>query len=254
MMGYWDGALWTPHRQPLPPTPHAAPVSVQLPVQLPVQPPAPGLAGAGAPASPWSPQNLLGTAKQYLGDPKVQANGKAVAGGALIADGVIGFGERRQGLSGAIGTIIFAIVWLILTLGPGMPLNNAEPRAGTVHASATVVSVRTDSKGSCTPVAELRVNGTPYSIRSSMSEKPCPYMKGDLIDVTYHPDDIRATAAIAPSNGFKIFLAFAPWIGVLALIGGIWTFIKRAGSIVAGVVLLTKGLRGRRALKQTDRE
>jgi hypothetical protein len=242
MMGYWDGNFWTPHRQPLPPVEDAAPVTVQPPVLQPL--PVPDTRPGG-----WSPQSLLGTAKDLLADPKVRANGKTAAGGALIADGVVGFGERRQGLGGALGTIAFAIVWLVLTLGPGMPLNNAEPRSGTVHAQGTVVSVRTDSKGSCTPVAELRVDGHPYSIRSSMSEKPCPYVKGDRIDVTYHPDNIQGTAAVAPSGPFKLFLAFAPWIGWIALIGGIWTFIKRAGSIVAGVMLLVRGLKDRRALQ-----
>lgn len=251
MMGYWDGNGWTAHKQPLPPAQEAVPVSVQAPTPAQQVPQYATAGGPGSqPSQPWSPEALIGTAKKYMGDPNVRANGTTAAGGALIADGIVGFGEERQGIGGAIGTILFGILWLVLTLGPGMPLNNAEPRAGTLHAQATVVNVQVDAKGNCTPIAELVVAGTPYTVHSSVSQKPCPYMKGEKIDVTYHPDDIAATATIPPSGFFKTFLTFAPWLGVLAIIGGVWTFIKRAGSIAAGIFLLRKGLRARKALKE----
>ncbi|WP_422759040.1 DUF2510 domain-containing protein [Paenarthrobacter sp. C1] len=247
MMGYWDGNGWTAHKQPLPPTQEAVPVAAQVPA---VAQPAEQYAGTGGQSShPWAPEAFVGTAKKYMGDPNVRANGTTAAGGALIADGVVGFGEQRQGIGGAIGTIVFGVIWLILCLTPGMPLHNAEPRAGTLHAQATVVNVQVDAKGNCSPVAELVVDGTSYAVHSNVSEKPCPYMKGEKIDVTYHPADIQATATIPPSGFFKTFLTFAPWIGVLVIAGGVWTFIKRAGSIAAGIFLLRKGLLARKALK-----
>ena len=245
MMGYWDGNGWTAHKQPMPPAQEAVPVAVQAPAQ---QVPQFSPAG-GQPAQPWAPESLIGTAKKYIGDPNVQATGTAAAGGALIADGIVGFGEKRQGLGGAIGTIIFGIVWLVMTMTPGMPFSNPEPRAGSVHAQATVTNVQVNSKGNCSPVAELTVGGTAYTVRSNVSQSPCPYMKGEKVEVTYHPTDPAATAAFTPSGFYKTFLTFAPWIGVLVIAGGVWTFIKRAGSIAAGIFLLRKGLRARKAQK-----
>ncbi|WP_312875830.1 DUF2510 domain-containing protein [Arthrobacter terrae] len=252
MMGYWDGNGWTGHKQPLPPAQEAVPVSVHAPEAAQTVPQYAAAANPGAQASrPWSPEALIGTARRYVGDPGVRAGGTAAAGGALIADGVVGFGQNRQGLKGAIGTIIFGVVWLFLSLTPGMPLHNEVPRAGTIHTQATVTNVQVNDKGNCTPVAELVVDGKSYVVRSSVSQSPCPYMKGEKIDVTYYPDDVAATAAIPPSGFFKVFLTFAPWIGVLAVIGGVWTLIKRTAEIGGGIFLLRKGLLDRRAQNET---
>lgn len=242
MMGYWDGSGWTPHKQPLPPAQETAPVAVQAPAPQ-----------AAAPAgSQWSPENLVESVKRTVLNKENQALGTTAAGGALIADGIVGFGENRKGLGGAIGTIIFAIIWLVVTMVPGMPLHNTEPRAGTLHAQGTVIAVDVSSKGNCSPVAQLLVDGRAYTIHSGVSQSPCPYAKGDKIDLTYHPDDVAATAAIPPSGAFKLFLTFAPWIGVLVLLGGVWTLIKRLAEIGGGIFLLRKGLQDRRALKEAE--
>ena len=250
MMGYWDGNGWTAHKQPLPPAQEAVPVSVQAPEpSLQMQ----GAAGQSAPASSqWLPDNLVESVKRTVLNKENQALGATAAGGALIADGIVGFGEKRQGLGGAIGTIIFGIIWLIMTMTPGMPFSNPEPRAGSVHAQATITNVQVNAKGGCSPVAELVVDGTSYTVRSSMSESPCPYMKGEKADVTYHPTDPAATATFTPSGFFKTFLTFAPWIGVLVIIGGAWTLIKRLAAIGGGIFLLRKGLRDRKAMKDAE--
>jgi hypothetical protein len=250
MMGYWDGNGWTAHKQPLPPAQEAVPVSVQAPT--PAQQ-VPQYATAGGPGSqPWAPESLIGTARKFMGDPSVRANGTTAAGGALIADGIVGFGEKRQGLGGAIGTIIFGIIWVILTMTPGMPFSNPEPRAGSVHTQATVTNVQVGTKGGCSPIAELVVDGTSYTVRSNVSESPCPYMKGEKLDVTYHPTDPAATAAFTPTGFYKTFLTLAPWIGVLVIIGGAWTLIKRLAAIGGGIFLLRKGLRDRKAMKDAE--
>lgn len=243
-MGYWNGEGWTGHKQPLPPAQEATPVSVVVPPKHAVDPVQPSTS---------APHSIFAAVKEMASDPGTKANGTAAAGGALIADGVVGFGERRQGLGGAIGTILFGIAWLVFTLTPGMPLNNAEPRAGTIHTQGTVARISIDSKGQCSPVAEFVVDGKTYTVNSGLSEKPCPYIKGSKIDVTYHPSDVTATATIPPTGFFKTFLTFAPWIGILAIVAGAWTFILRAGSIAAGIVLLRKGFRARKALAE-DRE
>jgi hypothetical protein len=264
MARYWDGAGWTDQYRPLPDDEEAPPTDytqAAAPLSHQYQQPAPGYQQQPFQQqnSDWSPANIIETVKTAALDKNNQAIGTQAAGGALIADGIIGFGEKRAGIFGAIGTIIFGIVWIVVTSMMLDPFAaSSEIKAGEVKVAAQVSEVKWNesksssskkSSPSCAPIATFNVDGTTYTATSNSYTSPCPWDKGETIDVIYNKDQIAASARVDDSKTMELFTFIFPAAGFLVIAGGVWTFIKRAGSIGAGIYLFRRGKKNREALK-----
>lgn len=249
-MGYWDGTGWTAHKQPLPPGRDSAPISAQEPST-----------GQASPAAgQWTPEGLFEGVKRTVLNKNNQAVGTAVAGGALIADGAVGIGQNRGGIGSAVTMMFIGVAFLAVgssVVGETKASNTVH--AGEIKATAVVrdiswsspsgVSGSKSSNETCKPNVVATVNGEEYTTTSSFSASPCPWHAGDSVKVIYDPEHVDSTIRMDQSDGWALLPLLFPATGALMLIGGIWTFIKRAGSIAAGIFLLTKGLKDRRALK-----
>lgn len=242
MMDYWDGAQWSGNVRPVPPTQPPAPSPDSQPISVPESNPQ----SLPCPTeNPWAPENIIEQVKDVASDKRNQATGMQAGGGALIADGVIGFGEKRAGIFGAIGTIFFGVFWLAITSfffsGTGMQDHEAK-------TSGTVQSVRyeetRDSDGDwetrCYPEAFFVVDGERYTATPDVSISPCPWNEGETVDVFYDKSE-PSDAHISTVEETKIFRIIFPAVGVFIILAGIGTFIKRAASIGAGIWLWRKG-------------
>ena len=196
-----------------------------------------------------------------------------VAGGALIADGVIGFGRNRQGIFGSIVgiglgigiTVVFGFI-----LGPSMAAQGSlkEP----VQAQATVIDVirtvtesdpgQSSSSSSMTCGVTIRYateeGQTIESGTSFTSSALCSYSPGQLVEVTYDATTVGNFQGL-DSTGDMLTRWF-PWIfagvGVLIALSSFWTLILRATQIGGGIYLIQRSRqkdRERRARKEEKR-
>jgi hypothetical protein len=181
-----------------------------------------------------------------------------IAGGALIADGVVGFGPNRQGIFGslvgiAVGTAM--AIGIALFIAPGM--SEQSTLTNPVNAQATVVDVQrvstqnvddrgkpTSTSTSCSVLIRYTTmdgqaieSGTPYS-----SSSLCSYSPGQSVDITY---DARKPATFQglDSTG-DVINRWLPWIfvavGVIIAVSSLWTLIVRATQIGGGIYLIRR--------------
>lgn len=191
-------------------------------------------------------------ARQYAASPQGRATGTAVAGGALLADGVIGFGGKRSGIGGAVGGMIFGLVFIALSLLVLKPLilDQATVHAGEATIQGTVIDqhASTGEHGRmCSPEASFVVDGQSYAASGTGSSSTCPPL-GSHLKVIYRTAD-PADARVAPDSMSRTMAWIFPAAGALVFVMSLWTFVVRAGEISVGGVLLFKGLRARRAAK-----
>jgi hypothetical protein len=215
------------------------------------------------PALPWSPENVANTARQYMENPDVRAAGTSAAGAALIVDGAVGIGGKRGGIGGALGTILFGVVWLIFStflMGAFTGGNDVGP--GEIKGTAIVRDVdwidsssgsRRSTNKTCRPVAELTVDGTSYTATTGYSAAPCEWTPGQTVTVIYHPAHVQETARVVASGGVMIMAFLFPALGAVMIVAGVGAFMLRAGSIAAGIVLIRQGLKARRMPARTWR-
>ncbi len=179
-------------------------------------------------------------------------------GGALIADGVIGFGKNRVGIGGAIGNIIvgtgIAIAFAFF-VAPWM--SDQAGISDPVATQAEVVAVdqfqseNKDDKGNvtstslvCTVTLEYATQDdgviqvtTPYS-----SSSLCSRFVGEQVDIRYDAQSPgRFEGLDALGDGFTKWF---PWIfaavGVLIALSGLWTLMLRATQIGGGIYLIAR--------------
>jgi hypothetical protein len=232
-MRYWDGNVWTPHVQPLPPAADAQPVTPRWPTLN------DRLSGYWAQAT------------RYAATDAGKGTGTAVAGGALLADGVIGLG-RRQGIAGAVGGMLFGAAFVAVSLLGLKPLilDPATTHAGEATTQGTVVDQHAylaDEGRMCSPEASFVVAGTTYTAATSGASSTCPAL-GSHVTVIYRTAD-PADARVAPERWLQVLGWAFPVVGVLILVSSLWTFVVRAGEISVGGVLLFRGLRARRTTR-----
>ncbi|WP_412871124.1 DUF3592 domain-containing protein [Cellulomonas sp. 179-A 4D5 NHS] len=187
-------------------------------------------------------------------DPRAPGTTEAMAGGALLADGVLGVGSRRQGIGGAVKTAVLGLVFLVIGLGALHLVGQDDAGPGDVTTQGTVVdqqwhtnhSSTSGSRRMCSPAAEFTVDGQVYTAVSNSSSGSCPAI-GTTVTVVYDPADPGATGRLPAPATVALLLWLFPVAGAVMLLTGIGTFVARAASIGAGVALLTDGLRRRRA-------
>jgi hypothetical protein len=190
--------------------------------------------------------------KQVAANKENQAIGTSIAGGALIADGAVGLG-KRGGLRNSIGTIVFAIVWIVFTSFLLSPITEGgKPAAGETTTQGQIFDLSKDREGYCGPLASFKAgDGQTYETRVSYRSKPCGKVLGETVTVIYNPADPTGSARVAsPASELGIFGIF-PWIGWGLLALGIFGLIKNISFIAAGIALLRKGLKDRKRLKSS---
>lgn len=260
LLRLWDGLRWTQDRQPLPPATDAQPVipthwtpeGQSDPHTAPVPNLLSAIVGAQRGGAAWSPGGLVGAAQHYMADEQHRADGTAVAGGALLADGVVGFGRNRVGVVGAIrsiavGAVLLLVSWFLLKplmwdpmrVGPGETAVQATVLAQNRHQTD-------DGVTSCAPEVSYQVDGQVYVITPTWSSSDCPSV-GSSERVIYRVADPADGRVVTTGPFMWAFLMF-PAAALVFLVSGICTLIVRLTSIGAGTGLLVKGLRDRRRI------
>lgn len=221
---YWTGLVWTEARQPLPPAVGTAPLTIPAPSAVPSR-------GFG----PYLPSTA---SMPYATPQPAQAN--AVVGQTLaLVETVVGGGRRRGAIGSAVATMFFGALWLALSLGITQAITQGDSRPGDVTTSGTVTAVASYIDGQnhrmCSPKAEFVVGGVTYAAAGAGSSSSCPRV-GSEVTVTYDPANPESTGRIAAPGWLKIFTWGFPAIGVLVILSGVWTLIRRAASKVAGAI------------------
>jgi hypothetical protein len=181
----------------------------------------------------------------------------SLAGGALLADGFIGFGKNRQGIVGSFTGIFVGIALALgagLFLAPAMAqqstLENPMSTQATVIAVERVVSTSDSSSSSssssltCAVVVQYSTtegqtveSTTPYT-----SSSLCSFAQGQVVEITYDANNIGRFSGLDPLG--DTFSQWFPWVlvgvGVLIAAGSFWTFLLRATQIGGGIYLINK--------------
>lgn len=261
LLRLWDGLRWTQDRQPLPPATDAQPV---IPTHWtpegqsdPHTAPVPNLlstiVGAQRGGAAWSPDGLVGAAPHYMADEQHRADGTAVAGGALLADGVVGFGRNRVGVVGAIRSIAIGGIFLLFSWFLLKPLiwDPMKVGPGETAVQATVLAQNRHQTGdgvtSCSPEVSYQVDRQVYFITSTWWSSDCP-AAGSSAKVIYPVAD-PADGRVVMTGPLVWAVLIFPAVALLLLVSGLWTLLVRLTSIGAGTGLLVKGLGDRRRIK-----
>lgn len=179
-------------------------------------------------------------------------------GGALIADGVIGFGKNRVGIGGAIGNIIVGTgiaVAFAFFVAPWMTAQTAISSPVTTQAEVIAVdqfqSENKDERGNvtstslvCTVTVEYATDtdGVIQATTAYSSSSLCSRFVGEQVEIRY---DAQAPGRFegldAMSDGFTKWF---PWIfvaaGILIALSGAWTLLLRATQIGGGIYLIAR--------------
>jgi hypothetical protein len=241
---YYDGVQWVG-------SPVAAPQSVPMP-----QPGSVWNSGGGEGLI----DGLIGRAKEFAADEKNQGTAMAVAGGAAIADGVVGIG-RRPGIGSAITSIIFGIVFALIGWNiTGMfasAMDVAEKRANERETQVQIVEMSYDTDGYCQP--NVSVEETIVSLPLPVKSQPCEFAVGETVGVYYapgFPSSVRLSTASADEmkQSAAGMIDLFRWVfvgaGVLLAIGGVFQLLMKLGVIAGGSVLLVLGLRKRKTAQE----
>lgn len=203
---------------------------------------------------------LLDRAREFATDDKNQGTAMAVAGGAAIADGVVGIG-KRPGIGSAIGSIFFGIIFMVVGFNiPGLFLSAMdveEKRASERETQVQVVDLTYDTDNYCQPY--VLVENTRVPLKLPVKSNPCEFAVGDSVGVYYAPglpSSVRLSgeAADGMKDSVGKFMNLFVWIfagaGALTAIGGVFQLLMKLGVIAGGSVLMVMGLRKRKAAQE----
>jgi hypothetical protein len=195
-------------------------------------------------------------------DPHLQGRAAQIAGGALLADGLIGLenpldGKKKR--AGIFGNVLLIIFGLIFFFVGSYIAKSVTPYEKGIMTTGTVTSVEshtsTDSKGrtstSCSAQVEFSVSDKVYKVSPSFSSDTFCGMQGSPIDVSYLPENPSGARAIPSGAGW---IKSAKYIGVFILVIAIGTTLIRLTEIIAGVWLLLYGRRRVREYPSTTPE
>jgi hypothetical protein len=223
---WWDGAIWA---------------------EITRKPENPAAGGA---------DKLLGGA---LGNLPEQAKGfynqhesgvQQAAGGALIADGVIGVtGGGKSGLFEGLINLFTGTVGIIL--GIIFMVQAAHSTYGDVQnptpATATISAVdKSTPEGQTAPICSVKVSfttSTGKNISASLNDQPtriCEKGVGGVVYVMYdsdYPQSVRETDS-SDGRSIPLFPLIFLLAGTVSLLRGIWMTMLRSGEIGAGVALI----------------
>ncbi len=261
---FWDGAAWTAHTQP-----YAAPVT-----DAPVRPAPPAAEPQGfrtptgeviggtwgsilttlttppAQTSDARPhdQNLLSAGQDFY---RAHQRGvDTVAGGALVAEGLLGLdgrGNTRPGIAGAIKGVFFGLLFAGIAFVGALFMSTGDID-GAVQTTGTVVEVRESTSSdsdTCSLVLEYQVDGRTYTTGSGWgSDSLCGKSRGSVVTVQYDPANPGHANMPTPTG-----MRFLPWafvgVGLLITVVSAVQVVLRAAALGTGGWLLWRGLRGR---------
>jgi hypothetical protein len=173
-------------------------------------------------------------------DPAVEASSAPEGAPAdMPAPAAVGMAPNRKAVVGVVRIMAGAIILIVLGVAAMVFFslaNSVSP--GEAKTNAIVTSLGATGGNSCTPVARFAVAGRSYTAKSSTSISPCPIGLGESVSVVYSAANPSSEARIEVGSSATAYLWLVPIIGGLVFVGGLVTFIIRAGSISAGISLL----------------
>lgn len=204
--------------------------------------------------------DFFNSARAFVTDERNQGTAMAVAGGAAIADGVVGIG-RRPGIGSAIFSIFFGVIFVVVGLSFGNVFSSLmtvpEQRANERVTQTQIVEMTYDSDGYCIPY--VAVEDTTVRLSLPVKSKPCQFAVGESVTV-YHVPGVPASTRLsaeaaegmkAATGGFmNIFTWVFAGIGAFVAIGGVFQLLMKLGVIAGGSVLMVMGLRKRKAAQE----
>lgn len=193
---------------------------------------------------------LWGVVKEASGDRYVQGRAAQLAGGALIADGLIGLEnplKRKQSRVGIFGSLVPIVVGVIFLFVATTFLSEMTPYKDGVMTTGNVTDVNRstsrDSDGNqtttCGVIVDYEVDGVKYTVQSSYSSNSFCGLQGRSIEVSYRPE-VPAEGRIITGET-KLVRNIFFWSGLFAVVSGLGLFVVRLGSIVFGVWLFFWG-------------
>lgn len=210
-------------------------------------------------------EDLIDRAKAFASDEKNQGTAMAVAGGAAIADGVVGIG-RRKGIGSAIVSVFFGIIFALIgwnITGFFLSSLSVPDKYGYEQEThAEVVFLEYDHDDFCHPYVLLE--GEEVALRMPAKVEPCPVAVGQEVGVFYtpgSPESARLSTASADEMKKSIggMVSLFRWAfvgaGILVAVGGVFQLLMKLGVIAGGSVLMVLGMRKRKAAQEArDRE
>ncbi len=188
---------------------------------------------------------------QYGNDPYVRGRAEQVAGGLLIAEGLVGLenpldGRRgRPGILGGAFLLIFGVIWLAITASA---LSMTQPYKDGLSTSGTITQVSrttsTDADGdrttTCGVTVSYRVGEESYIASPSYSSSGlCSKTRGEEIPVSYRPANPAGGRVVTDERWLVVF----PMVGWLCVAVGGVTVLLRSVSLGFGVWLFLHGRR-----------
>lgn len=175
--------------------------------------------------------------------------GRAVAGGALVAEGLFGidrpFGRSRAGIFGSLVILLIGVV----CAGAGFLWHEQhEPYPNGISTTGTVSGVQ-QSRSHKGKVSYSRVftfttsNGQKVSVTEPEASSTRPDL-GVSVEVSYLKPD-PGSARIIPAHDWLPYSIMAA--GVLAALIGLGTFVVRLITLIFGIRVLSRAMRERRA-------
>jgi hypothetical protein len=192
-------------------------------------------------------KSISGVIKGHAGNRYVQGRAAQLAGGALVADGLLGLENPLDGRKkrlGIFGSVVFIVIAVAMIFLASSIADGLEPYEGGLLADGVVTQVTGSSSsnddGTCYVVVEYLVDGQTYSVRSGYGSTSLCDDMGKTYQVSYLPDNPAGGRMVA-SGGDAIFQKMITWLPWLMLIIGVYTFLIRAASIAGGTYLLLWG-------------
>jgi hypothetical protein len=167
--------------------------------------------------------------------------GRTVAGGLLVADGLVGIdtpGRKRGGLFGSLFAAIIGIVFV----GLGFSIQqHSQPYADgvTVTGQVTAVHSSTDNKGKLMYTRAVTFtpgNGQPVQFTEAGSSSTAASV-GDPVKVSYRAADPRDARIVGENTWIPLVIM---GLGALVAVVGALTFVVRLITLIAGIVLLAE--------------
>jgi hypothetical protein len=280
MLRYWDGALWTPHRQPVPaPAPALSLVPAMPIAQAPsepdpmdeyerqFEPSMQSLSMTGqarfdldqrnfdfppvtTPRSFFAPEPAPVPAAQPPQDGALAtAPPPALTGPIAVADPAPVSpihaphdSRNRKGVVGAFRGMLVGILLVVIGLGVMAFLAfSSTPGSGEAKSTGIVTSLGNTTGNGCTPIARFAVTGQSYTANSAIAISPCPVGLGQTVDIVYTVAHPASDARIELGSTFSQLAWLIPVLGGIVLLASLVTFIVRAGSIASGIALIRNG-------------
>jgi uncharacterized membrane protein len=181
----------------------------------------------------------------------------SLAGGALLADGIVGFGKNRQGILGSffgifigIALAVVSVIFLVPALAAQGDIEDAVSTQATVVAVERLInkSDSTDRSSTSTLTCAVVVQYTTREGQSVETTTPytssslCSFAVGQVVAISYDAKNIGRFNGLDPTG--DLVGKWFPWVfvgvGVLIAVTSFWTFILRATQIGGGIYLINR--------------